>query len=168
MKRLVLFAAPTLAVLLFIVLTGRGWSSAPAATAAITLICASWWIFEPIPIPFTSMLPLAVFPLLGILTPAQVGQSYGSPLILLLLGGFMISKAMAESGAHRRMALFMVNLFGGGNARSLVMGFMVASAILSMWISNTITGYCLRRKYWRNRHTDRNTSQPDFYAGICR
>jgi len=84
-------------------------------------------------------LPLALFPLLGILTPAQVAQSYGSPLILLLLGGFMISKAMAESGAHRRIALYMVNLFGGGNARALVMGFMVASALLSMWISNTAT-----------------------------
>jgi sodium-dependent dicarboxylate transporter 2/3/5 len=85
------------------------------------------------------MLPLALFPLFGVLTPAQVGQSYGSPLILLLLGGFMISKAMAESGAHRRVALYMVNLFGGGNARALVLGFMTASALLSMWISNTAT-----------------------------
>lgn len=139
MKRIVLYAAPALSILLFLVLTGKNWETAPAATATITFLCASWWIFEPIPIPFTSMLPLALFPLLGILTPAEVGQSYGSPLILLLLGGFMISKAMAESGAHRRMALFMVNLFGGGNARSLVMGFMTASALLSMWISNTAT-----------------------------
>lgn len=139
MKRIVLYIAPAFSVLLFMLLSSRGWDTAPAATAAITLLCASWWIFEPIPIPFTSMLPLALFPMLGILTPAQVGQSYGSPLILLLLGGFMISKAMAESGAHRRMALFMVNLFGGGNARSLVMGFMTASALLSMWISNTAT-----------------------------
>ena len=117
----------------------QGWAFAPAATAGITLLCAIWWIFEPIPIPFTSLLPLSLFPLLGILTPAQVAQSYGSPLILLLLGGFMISEAMAESGAHRRIALFMVNLFGGGSARPLVLGFMSASALLSMWISNTAT-----------------------------
>jgi sodium-dependent dicarboxylate transporter 2/3/5 len=110
-----------------------------AATAAITTLCAVWWIFEPIPIPFTSLLPLALFPLFGILTPEQAAHAYGSPLILLLLGGFMISAAMADSGAHRRLALFMVNLFGGASARSLVLGFMSASALLSMWISNTAT-----------------------------
>jgi len=139
MKRTVLYLGPALAVLLLTVLSGRGWESAPALTAAITLLCAIWWIFEPIPIPFTSLLPLALFPLFGILSPAQVGQAYGSPLILLLLGGFMISKAMADSGAHRRIALYMVNLFGGNSARALVLGFMCASALLSMWISNTAT-----------------------------
>jgi len=130
---------PVLSLVLYIALVFNGWEFAPAATAAITLLCALWWIFEPIPIPFTSMIPLALFPLLGILTPAQVAQSYGSPLILLLLGGFMISTAMADSGAHRRIALYMVNVFGGGSARGLVLGFMTASAVLSMWISNTAT-----------------------------
>jgi sodium-dependent dicarboxylate transporter 2/3/5 len=139
MKNKLLLIGPIAAILLLITLTGRGWEMAPAITASVTVLCAFWWIFEPIPIPFTSLLPLALFPLFGILTPAQVGQSYGSPLILLLLGGFMISKAMSESGAHRRIALYMVNVFGGGSARSLVMGFMVASALLSMWISNTAT-----------------------------
>ncbi len=139
MKRKLILLGPIAALILLAWLLSRGWAMAPATTAAITFLCALWWIFEPIPIPFTSLLPLALFPLLGILTPAQVAQSYGSPLILLLLGGFMISKAMAESGAHRRIALYMVNLFGGGNARALVMGFMVASALLSMWISNTAT-----------------------------
>ncbi len=118
---------------------GASWEAAPAITAAVTAWCAIWWIFEPIPIPFTSMLPLALFPLFGILTPAQVGQAYGSPLILLLLGGFIIATAMADSGAHRRLALYMVNLFGGSSARGLVLGFMAAAAILSMWISNTAT-----------------------------
>ena len=112
---------------------------APAATAAITLLCALWWIFEPIPIPFTSLLPLALFPDAGNPHPGPGGPAYGSPLILLLLGGFMISEAMADSGAHKRIALFMVNLFGARSARSLVMGFMFASAALSMWISNTAT-----------------------------
>ncbi|MBT8061322.1 MAG: SLC13/DASS family transporter [Xanthomonadales bacterium] len=139
MKRIAMYTGPLLAILILFSLTARDWPTAAALTAAITVWCATWWIFEPIPIPFTSLLPLALFPLFGILTPAQVGQSYGSPLILLLLGGFMISKAMADSGAHRRIALYMVNLFGGGNARALVMGFMVASASLSMWISNTAT-----------------------------
>ncbi len=139
MERLALIAGPALAAVLYLLLAGQGWALPAAATAAVTLWCATWWIFEPIPIPFTSMLPLALFPLLGVLTPMQVAQSYGSPLILLLLGGFMISTAMADSGAHRRIALFMVNLFGGGNARAIVLGFMCAAAALSMWISNTAT-----------------------------
>ncbi|RPG50218.1 MAG: SLC13/DASS family transporter [Gammaproteobacteria bacterium TMED1] len=107
--------------------------------AAIAMTCAIWWVFEPIPIPVTSLLPLAGFPMFGVLTPKQVGEAYGSPLILLLLGGFILSTAMAGSGAHRRVALNMVNIFGGSNSKRLVFGFMAASALLSMWISNTAT-----------------------------
>jgi sodium-dependent dicarboxylate transporter 2/3/5 len=139
MIRWLLIIGPAAALALLFLLLGQGWSQAAAITAAVTLLCAVWWIFEPVPIPFTSLIPLAVFPLLGVLTPAQVGQSFGSPLILLLMGGFMLSTAMSDSGAHRRIALYMVNLFGGGNARGLVLGFMAAAAVLSMWISNTAT-----------------------------
>jgi sodium-dependent dicarboxylate transporter 2/3/5 len=139
MARWLLIGGPVAALALLFVLAGQGWSTESAITAAVTLLCAVWWIFEPVPIPFTSLLPLALFPLLGVLTPAQVGQSFGSPLILLMMGGFMLSTAMSDSGAHRRIALFMVNLFGGNNARGLVFGFMAASAALSMWISNTAT-----------------------------
>jgi sodium-dependent dicarboxylate transporter 2/3/5 len=131
---------PAAACALYFFLTlFSGWTQPAAVTASITLLCATWWIFEPVPIPFTSLIPLALFPLFGVLTPAQVGHAFGSPLILLLMGGFMLSTAMSDSGAHRRIALFMVNLFGGGNARGLVLGFMAAAAVLSMWISNTAT-----------------------------
>ncbi len=139
MSRWLLPAGPLAALAMFLLLSEQGWTYAPAATAAVTLLCAIWWIFEPIPIPFTSMIPLAIFPLLGVLTPSQTGEALGSPLILLLMGGFMLSTAMADSGAHKRIALYMVNLFGGGSARGLVLGFMCASAMLSMWISNTAT-----------------------------
>ncbi len=108
-----------------------------AWTAAVTTLCAIWWVFEPIPIPVTSLLPLAILPLVGVLTSKQVGAAYGSPLILLLLGGFILSKAMERSGAHRRLALNMVQLFGRADQRRLVLGFMAAAALLSMWISNT-------------------------------
>jgi sodium-dependent dicarboxylate transporter 2/3/5 len=138
-RRWLLVLGPLLAGFLFWWLRSQGWAFDASATAGITLLCALWWVFEPVPIPFTSLVPLALFPLLGILTPAQVGQAYGSPLILLLLGGFLISEAMADSGAHRRLALYMVNLFGGNSARALVLGFMTAAAGLSMWISNTAT-----------------------------
>jgi sodium-dependent dicarboxylate transporter 2/3/5 len=139
MNRWLLTAGPAAALALFALLQASGWNNEAAVTAAVTLLCALWWVFEPVPIPFTSLLPIALFPLFGVLTPAQVGQAFGSPLILLLMGGFMLSTAMADSGAHRRIALYMVNLFGGGNARGLVLGFMAAAAILSMWISNTAT-----------------------------
>lgn len=112
-------------------------------TAAVTLLCATWWISEALPIPVTALVPFAVFPLVGVLTPAQVGQAYGSPLILLYLGGFMLSTAMEKSGAHRRLALGMVNTFGGAGDRGVVFGFMAAAAFLSMWISNTATSLML-------------------------
>ena len=108
-------------------------------TAGVTLLCAVWWISEAIPIPVTALVPFAVFPLVGVLTPAQVGQAYGSPLILLFLGGFMLSTAMEKSGAHRRLALAMVNTFGRGGDRGVVLGFIAAAALLSMWISDTAT-----------------------------
>jgi len=139
MTRHLIYIGPMLSLLLFLLVTASGWSAAAAVTASVTLLCAIWWVFEPVPIPFTSLIPLALFPLFGVLTPAQVGQSFGSPLILLLMGGFMLSTAMADSGAHRRIAMYMVNIFGGGSARGLVMGFMAAAAVLSMWISNTAT-----------------------------
>lgn len=129
---------PVIAVIVFVVLM-PDWPAEVCWTAAITTLCATWWIFEPIPIPATSLLPLALFPVVGVLTPAQVGESYGSSLVLLLLGGFILSTAMEKSGAHRRVALTMVNLFGGGSSRRLVFGFMAAAAVLSMWISNTAT-----------------------------
>lgn len=130
---------PVIALVFFLLLESLGYDRVICWTAAVTTVCAIWWIFEPIPIPVTSLLPLAMFPILGILTPAQVGESYGSPLVLLLMGGFILSTAMERSGAHRRVALNMVNLFGGRSSRRLVFGFMTAAAILSMWISNTAT-----------------------------
>ena len=110
-----------------------------AITAAVAVWCVSWWIFEPVPIPVTSLLPIAIFPLAGVLTADQVAAAYGNKLVLLLLGGFLLSTAISHCGAHRRIALTMVHWFGSNNPKRLVMGFMVASAILSMWISNTAT-----------------------------
>lgn len=134
-----LILGPVAAVLMFLLLQQLGWDAPVCWTAAVTTLCAIWWIFEPIPIPATSLIPLGILPIVGVLTPAQVGQAYGSPLVLLLMGGFILSTAMAKSGAHRRVALTMVNLFGGTSSRRLVFGFMAAAALLSMWISNTAT-----------------------------
>ncbi|MGJ8698307.1 MAG: SLC13 family permease [Verrucomicrobiaceae bacterium] len=113
-----------------------------AVALGITVLTALWWMFEAVPIPVASLVPIALLPLLGVL-PAKttVAQSYGHPLILLLMGGFFLSKGMEKSGVHRRLALGMVRICGGesGSPRLLMLGFMVASAALSMWISNTAT-----------------------------
>ena len=134
-----LLLGPLLAALAALYGHQSGYSSEINIVIFVAVLCVIWWVSEAVPIPVTSLLPLALLPLLGVLTPAQVGQAYGSPLILLLLGGFLLSKAMEHSGAHRRIALGMVNLFGASSGRRLVMGFMAAAAVLSMWISNTAT-----------------------------
>ena len=104
-----LAAGPVTGLLLFSLLQPA--LSVPAAiTAGITLWCVLWWILEPIPIPATSLIPIALFPLFGVLSPTDVAQAYGSPLILLMLGGFILSKAMESTGTHRRLALYMVSL----------------------------------------------------------
>ena len=116
-----------------------GGLSVPAClTLGIGLWTALWWIFEAIPIPVASLIPLALLPLAGVLTPLQVAQKYGHPLVLLLLGGFLLSKAMEKSGAHRRIALLLVHACPKGD-KFLLLGFMLATALLSMWISNTAT-----------------------------
>ncbi len=141
-KNIALYAGPLSALLVYLTVintTSATDSSAIAITAAVAMLCVIWWVFEPVPIPVTSLLPLAIFQLSGVLTANEIGQSYGSPLILLLLGGFILSKSMERSGAHLRLALFMVNLFGNKSSKQLVLGFMVAAATLSMWISNTAT-----------------------------
>ena len=138
-RSLLLWGTPPLAVLLALCLQQAGFSYDIAVVSMVALWCVLWWVFEPVPIPVTSLLPIALLPLLGVLTPAQVGQAYGSPLILLLLGGFLLSKAMEHSGAHRRIALGLVRVVGADSGRRLVLGFMIAAASLSMWISNTAT-----------------------------
>lgn len=108
-------------------------------TSVTATLCIFWWIFEPIPIPVTSLLPLALMPMFGVLTPAQTGAAYGSPLILLLMGGFLLSRGMESTGAHKRVALGVIRLVGSESPRRLVLGFMISGAALSMWISNTAT-----------------------------
>lgn len=138
LKNLTLLSGPLLALVTYL-LTVSSFPSALAITAAVTCWCVVWWVFEPVPIPVTSLLPLGIFQLTGILTTDKVGQAYGNPLILLLLGGFILSKAMEKSGAHLRLALFMVNLFGSKSSKQLVLGFMATAALMSMWISNAAT-----------------------------
>ncbi|PHS73020.1 MAG: sodium:dicarboxylate symporter [Cycloclasticus sp.] len=136
LKQLALIFGPLLAALTFYGLNAS-LTNDIAITAAVAIWCVTWWIFEPVPIPITSLLPIAIFPLSGVLTADQVAAAYGNKLVLLLLGGFLLSTAISHCGAHRRLALTMVHWFGSDSPKRLVLGFMVAAATLSMWISNT-------------------------------
>ncbi len=116
-----------------------GLSTPACIVAAITGLCASWWVLEPVPIPVTSLIPLALLPLFDVLTSSQVAQAYGHPIILLLMAGCILSTAMAHSGAHKKIALIMLHICGEDSPKRVVLGFMLAAALLSMWISNTAT-----------------------------
>lgn len=108
-------------------------------TLCITLITATLWVTEWLPIPVSSLIPLACLPLLGILTPNEVAGAYGSPLILLLLGGFLLSTAMSHSNTHLYLAHKIINRIGHDHPKKILLGFMLTASLLSMWISNTAT-----------------------------
>ncbi|HJK53269.1 MAG TPA: SLC13 family permease, partial [Methanocorpusculum sp.] len=106
--------------------------------AAVTVLMAIFWITQPIPIEATSLIPIVAFPLLGILTPAEACAPYADKVIFLFLGGFIIAMSMQRWGLHKRIALKIIE-FTGTSPRRLILGFMIATAFLSMWMSNTAT-----------------------------
>jgi sodium-dependent dicarboxylate transporter 2/3/5 len=106
--------------------------------AAVAVLMAAWWITDAIPLAATGLLPMILYPLLGILKGKDTAPIYVNSTIFLFLGGFMIALAMERWGLHRRIALWIIRLIGGGPSR-IVLGFMIAAAFLSMWISNTAT-----------------------------
>ena len=108
------------------------------AVAAVTVLMVLFWVTGVIPLEATALLPLVLFPLLGVLSPVKVAESYGNEVIFLFLGGFIIAMSMQRWNLHRRIALYIIRLVGT-SPRRLVLGFMVATAFLSMWISNTAT-----------------------------
>lgn len=114
-------------------LSDQGWR-----TAAVAALMAVWWATEAIPVPVTALLPLALFPLLDVATINEVTAPYANPLIYLFLGGFMIALAMQRWNLHRRIALNIVSTVGAQPVR-VIAGFMLATAFLSMWVSNTAT-----------------------------
>ena len=108
------------------------------AILASTLWIATWWMTEALPIPVTSLLPIILFPLTGGLEIGETTSAYGDEVIFLFMGGFMIALAMEKWNLHRRIALLIIRIIGTNTDR-IILGFMVATGFLSMWISNTAT-----------------------------
>ncbi len=107
-------------------------------TAAVALLMALWWTTEALPFAATALIPLAAFPLMGVVPALEASQSYGDPNIFLFAGGFFIAMAMMKWNLHTRIALWIL-CRTGSHPRALTGGFMLATAALSMWISNTAT-----------------------------
>jgi sodium-dependent dicarboxylate transporter 2/3/5 len=114
-------------------LSVEGWR-----TAAVAVLMATWWMTEAIPIEATGLLPLGLFPLLGVLDAPTASAPYANELIFLFMGGFFLAVTMQRWGLHKRIALTIIS-FVGTSPNRLVLGFMLATAFLSMWISNTAT-----------------------------
>lgn len=144
-KRIIgLVAGPLLAIGLFLLMPGDlgVW---PRLVAATAVLMAVWWMTEALPIPATALLPLVVFPLGvpaaesdGGVTFDSIGASYGNNIIFLFMGGFMLALAMQRWNLHRRIALGVLKLMGAKTV-NLVLGFMIATGFISMWVSNTAT-----------------------------
>jgi sodium-dependent dicarboxylate transporter 2/3/5 len=103
---------------------------------AVALWMVIWWITETVSISVTALLPLVLFPLLKVLPIADVGSNYGSPIIFLFFGGFVLALALEKVALHKRIALTIIK-FTGTSPNRVILGFMIATAFLSMWISNT-------------------------------
>ncbi|HIX78528.1 MAG TPA: DASS family sodium-coupled anion symporter [Candidatus Corynebacterium faecipullorum] len=108
------------------------------AVAAVTILMGVWWMTEAIPLAATALLPLVIFPLAGVGSIKDVGAPYASSTIFLFMGGFLIALALQRWNLHRRMALFVVKVVGT-SPKQLILGFMLATGFLSMWVSNTAT-----------------------------
>lgn len=136
-KSIGLFLGPLAAIfVLFFQLDPE--NSTVTYTLSVAILMAIWWITQAVPIAVTSLLPVALFPLFGIMNGKEVSSTYFNHVIFLFIGGFLIALAMEKWNLHKRIALKLLMLVGS-KPSSILFGFMLATAFLSMWMSNTAT-----------------------------
>ncbi|MBP1971102.1 sodium-dependent dicarboxylate transporter 2/3/5 [Virgibacillus natechei] len=131
-----LILGPLLFLLTLLFFNPADLNAGARAVLASTLWIATWWVTEAVPIPVTSLLPIILLPITGALDGDTVVSSYGNDIIFLFLGGFFIATAMEKWNLHKRIALAIISLIGT-TPQKIILGFMVATAFLSMWVSNT-------------------------------
>ncbi|PID76437.1 MAG: anion transporter [Deltaproteobacteria bacterium] len=137
-QKIGLLLGPALFFMMLFCPLPAGMSVEAQRMAAVALLMATWWMTEAIPIPATSLIPIAAFPLLGIMHTKKAAAPYASHLIFLFMGGFIIALAMQRWNLHRRIAMNIVQVVGFSPGR-LIFGFMMATAVLSAFVSNTAT-----------------------------
>ena len=137
-QKIGLVLGPLIAVAMLLFLDLQPGHPVVTRAAAVAVLMAIWWITEAIPIPATALIPVVLFPLLGVMEGEIVAGLYYNHIIFLFIGGFIMALAMQKWNLHRRIALKMILLLGT-SPRRIILGFMAATAFLSMWISNTAT-----------------------------
>jgi sodium-dependent dicarboxylate transporter 2/3/5 len=137
-KRIALILGPLLFLIVILLQPFEGLSVQGHAVLATTLWIAIWWIVEAVPIAATALLPIVLFPLSGGMDLAATTASFGHKYVFLYLGGFLIAIGIEKWNLHRRIAINII-AFIGSDVRKIILGFMIATAFLSMWISNTAT-----------------------------
>lgn len=137
-KKIGLVAGPLFFALLYFIPTITGLETSPRAVLAVTAWVATWWITEALPIPATSLLPIFLLPLTGGADQATASMAYGNPIVFMYMGGFTIALAIEKWNLHKRIAMSIIALLGTSSSR-IVIGVGLATAFLSMWISNAAT-----------------------------
>ena len=128
----------TVAVVVMLLPTPKGLSLEAHKTAALFLLMGIWWATEAVPVAVTALVPLALFPMLGIVDIQSAANPYANKTIYLFFGGFLIATAIQKWDLHKRIALFVLE-YAGSNGASLILGFMLTAAVISMWVMNTAT-----------------------------
>ena len=133
-----LVLGPLLFALLYLLLSTTGLTPKAVVILSLGAWMVAWWVTEAAPIPVTALLPMVLFPLLSISSAREASQPYGDPVIFLFMGGFILALGLEKYNLHERVALNLIRLTGtSGNG--IILGFMLATALISMWISNTAT-----------------------------
>ena len=133
-----LFLGPALFLLITLAPAPEGLATEGKYVLATTIWMACWWISESVPLAVTAMLPLVLFPITQVMTIESTAIPYANPNVFLILGGFVLAVTLERWNLHKRLALNII-LVTGTSPNRLVLGFMLATAFLSMWISNTAT-----------------------------
>lgn len=137
-KTVGLLLGPVLFLLIYFLVSIDGLDANATRVLAVAGWMVLWWVTEAVSLPVTALLPLILFPILGVFPIAESTAPYASPIVFLFMGGFLIALAMEKRNLHRRIALNLIRLTGT-HANGIILGFMLATAFLSMWISNTAT-----------------------------
>ena len=128
----------TAAFVVMLLPTPEGLTPEAHKTAALFLLMGVWWATEAVPVAVTALVPLALFPMLGIVDIQSAANPYANKTIYLFFGGFLIATAIQKWDLHKRIALFVLE-YAGSNGASLILGFMLTAALISMWVMNTAT-----------------------------
>ncbi|MGJ5710338.1 SLC13 family permease [Staphylococcus equorum] len=137
-EKIGLILGPSLFIIFYFIPSITGLADEPRAVLAVTLFVATWWITEAIPIPATSLIPLILLPLIGGTNEQVAASAYADPIVFMYMGGFIIALAIEKWNLHKRIAMTIISLMGS-NSNRIILGTMIATAFISMWISNAAT-----------------------------